>query len=192
MESTLILGDVPHLNGWITLYPCSLQTQESQMEETTSASAVSLFILHRGEECWVNIFSIIACNQQVCICLILSKLADRGSIPMNSNTVTTHFRLPVVVHTTNTNAVIGLGETHNFSCNVSNALQRQWIHYPPNGPYMYLNVNTDVDIVITPDYELQLRDIQFDSEGRYECITTNNLGSETIRHSLKVVGESFH
>ena len=54
---------------------------------------------------------------------------------------------------------------------------------------MVLSNTTDSRAIIAPDFKLQLRDIEFDEYGMYECVVVNPLGRLSLRNNLSVIGE---
>ena len=55
---------------------------------------------------------------------------------------------------------------------------------------MVLSSVSDGRVIITPDFELQMTDIQLEKAGTYECVVVNPLSRQSFRNNVSVIGEN--
>jgi len=115
-----------------------------------------------------------------------------GAVPL-STSVDVHYSPPILLFSKSVDATVNVGGTFNFSCNSCNAtniLYQQWQYSAPPYQPVVLSNESDGRISITPNFNLQMRDIHFEESGTYECVVGNHLGKLTLRSNLSVIGES--
>ena len=66
---------------------------------------------------------------------------------------------------------------------------RQWLYQMGHQRPKVLSNTTDGKVIITMDFELQLRNIALENEGIYECLLSNNLGRLYLTNNLSVTGQ---
>ena len=113
-----------------------------------------------------------------------------GTTP-HSSSISVYHTDPIIVYSVSVNVTVNVGESYNFSCNVTNTVYRQWLYIvvPSERPRVMSNT-TDGRVIVTSDFELQLRDIRFEDAGTYQCMLYHNLRSLSLTNILSVVGKN--
>ena len=116
-------------------------------------------------------------------------MTDRGAAPRQSS-ISVYHADPIIIYSASVNVTVNVGESYNFSCNATNVLYRQWLYVVPSQRPRVMSNSTDGRVIVTSNFELQLRDIRFEDDGTYQCMLTNNLGRLGLTNNLSVIGEN--
>lgn len=109
---------------------------------------------------------------------------------VESEPLTTLFRLPIHLLSNNTNTTIAAGEDLNLTCDAQHFSTRQWLRYD-RGQQQVVTNTSDGRVVITADSRLQFRGIAMSDGGEYRCVLRNDVGNQRIFVYIKVVGKSM-
>ena len=112
-----------------------------------------------------------------------------GTTPHSSSTSVYNVD-PIIIYSASVNVTVNVGESYNFSCNATNTVYRQWQYIVPSEHPRVMSNTTDGRVVVTSDFELQLRDIRFEDAGTYRCMFNNNLRRLSLTNILSVIGKN--
>ena len=111
---------------------------------------------------------------------------------VESESVSTLFRLPVNVTSPSDNVTAIEGNSLILTCNGDHFTYRQWtrlLESDENGPPEVVSTTDDGRIEVTSDYQLLFLWILPSDEAQYRCALGNELGVMTVVVNVKVLGK---
>lgn len=120
--------------------------------------------------------------------MILSLILDDEGTLIAGPSLTTLYRLSIMLISHSSHITITEGEDLSLSCDAVYFSSRLWTRVVMNTHIGLTNISHD-RINITSDYNLLISPIKLEDEGEYKCKLVNEIGEESIKYFVEVFGK---